>query len=124
MRAILIDAFNQRMEEIDLPIEVTAFQKRVRHLLQTENWGIVHCNDFVTVFFDEVALSKETPSFWVDFFEEWPVFGNLLCVGRNPITQEMEDLFDLYQFETFNVQWCDQSTTEYYRKMILERYDS
>jgi hypothetical protein len=118
MRTIFIDAFNQKIEEVNLPIEVAAFQKEIRRLLRTENWEIIHANEIVTVIFDKLALSKDTPSFWVGLLSDCPIFSNVICVGRNPFTQEMKDLDDVYPLESFYVRWFDKSTTENYRKII------
>ena len=120
MRAIFIDSFRQVLEEIDLPLEVGAFQQRIRGLLQTDTIHIVHSNELLTVIVDGAAAAKETPAFWSGLTEDWPMYGNVICVGRNPITREMEDLYELYTFENFQVKWCDATTTEHYRKIVLE----
>jgi hypothetical protein len=120
MRAIFIDAFNQKIEEINIPIEVQAFQREVRRLLRTEHWEIVRAKVMLTVIIDELALSKDTPSFWVDFLSDFPIFGNVICVGRHPFTQVMEDLDDVFSIDKFFARWCDMSTTENYKKIIWE----
>jgi hypothetical protein len=120
MRAIYIDAFNKELKEIDLPNEPDAFLKETQFLLKTDNPNIIHSNELLTVLFDKHAASKDSPSFWSGLMEELPLFGNVICVGRNPITQQMEDLHELYKFENFQVKWCDEETTERFRKTVVE----
>jgi hypothetical protein len=118
MRAIFIDPFRQKVEEVNLPFEVVAFQKEIRGYLKTEHFKIVCVNEMVTVIFDELALSKDTPSFWLDFLSDFLVFGNVICVGRHPFTHEMKDLDDMYSLESFNIKWFDKIATENYKKII------
>jgi hypothetical protein len=120
MRAILINAFEQKMEEINLPDEVSEFQKEIRNILRTNTIEIAHCNELLTVIFDGAAFTKDTPSFWSELLKEYPIFGNVICVGRHPITQNMEDIYHEYGFENFKVRWCDMATTEHYRKIVTE----
>lgn len=120
MRAILIDAFQEKLEEIYLPVEVNAFQSEIRSLLKTDTPRIIHSNELLTVIFDEDAHWKETPAFWSNLMDEQPMFGNVICVGRNPITKIIEGLYELYQFENFNVRWCDFEETGRYQKVVRE----
>jgi hypothetical protein len=106
MRAILIDPFQKQMQEIDLSVEVGVFQQQVRTLLKTTNPQIIHANELLSVIYDETAHWKETPAFWSELLKDSPLFGNVLCVGRNPISKNWEDLYRLYEFENFKVKWC------------------
>ena len=120
MRAIFINSDRQVLEEIDIPAEVGAFNQRIRTLLQTDEVNIVQSNELLTVIMDGEAAAKETNAFWSGLMEDWPLYGNVICVGRNPNTREMEDLYEEYGFESFAVSWCDKQTTEHYRKIVLE----
>ena len=120
MRAILIDAYNQQMDEIDLPINVSAFQEKLRTLLKTDQPKIIHSNEVLTVIFDEDAIWKDTPAFWSGLIVDVPMFGNVICVGRHPVTKELEDLCEFYEFGSFNVKWCDVDAVLHYRKVVRE----
>lgn len=119
MRAILINGFDQKIEELDLPTEVTAFQQEVRRLLKTENWRIVDRYEWLTVIYDEIMLSKDTLCYFVDNISEYPFFGNLICLGRDPVTQVMEDLDDVLSHRIY-ASWMDKNSTEFYKRKYLE----
>lgn len=120
MRAILIDSFRQKMEEIDLSTEVNEFQNEIRNFLRTDSPQTVHSNDLLTIIYDEDAHWKETPAFWSELMVEAPFFGNVICVGRNSISKEMEDLYRSYTFENFKVKWCSNEETIRYRAVVRQ----
>ncbi len=120
MRAILINGFDQKIEEIDLPTEVAAFQQEVRRLLGTEDWRIVNRKEWLTVIYDELMLSKDTLCYFVDTISEYPLFGNLICVGRDPVTQVIADLDEVLSHHYIFVRWMDKSSTEFYKIKYLE----
>jgi hypothetical protein len=115
MRAILINGFDQKIENIDLPTAVAAFQQEVRRLLRTEDWRIVDRKEWLTVIYDERMLSKETLCYFVDTISEYPFFGNLICIGRNPVTQVIEDLDEVLSHHHIFVSWMDKNSTEFYK---------
>jgi hypothetical protein len=118
MRAIFVDAFNQKIEEIDLPIDGEAFMAEVLRLLRTEQWEIYRMNELLIMFVDKLALSKDAPAVWVDVLSEFPIFGNIICVGQHPSTKVIDDLDKTYSLDNFIARWCDKSTTENYKKSV------
>lgn len=118
MRAIFVDAFNQKVKEIDLPIEGQGLMMEVLKLLRTEQWEIYRMNELLMMFVDKLALSKDAPAVWVDVLSDCPIFGNIVCVGQHPSTKEIEDLDKMYSLDKFIVRWCDNSTTENYKRSV------
>jgi hypothetical protein len=60
-------------------------------------------------------LSKETLCYFVDTISEYPFFGNLICVGRDPVTQVIEDLDEVLLHHHIVVSWMDKNSTEFYK---------
>jgi hypothetical protein len=122
MRAILIDAYKKAVTDIELPKEVNGFQQALGVLLKTDQPKIIHSNEILTVILDEEAHWKDTPAFFSPLMEEVPMFGNIICIGRNPITKEMEDLYEEFECENFIgvINWCDPVETLRYRQIVRD----
>lgn len=122
MRAMLINGFDRKIEKIDLPSEATDFQKEVKRLLRTEEWGIVHRKEWLTVIYDQLMFSKDSFCYKVELVSKFTFFGNMIFVGRNPATQDMEDLDELKIQNSLFVQFMDKDTSDYYLKMYLSTF--
>lgn len=107
MRAILINAYDQKVEEIDLPLFFIDFQKKVEEYLKCKMFSLINSNEILEVLLDPGAYNQpNSPAFFSPLSEGFPIFGNAICVGRNPLTGEMDNLFEEYKIENFNIRWC------------------
>lgn len=122
MRALLFDAYNQEIKEIVLTTEAAIFQQQVRQHLRAEEIDRIHPNKLLTILFDPLAFAQPgTPGFLLGLMKEFPLFGNVICVGRNPITYQMEDLPGDFTCGHFEVNWFDPIETEECRKKSMQK---
>lgn len=121
MRAILFDAYNQVIKEIVLPAETAISHQQIRQYLHTEKVDSIHPNKVLTVLFDPLAFTQAgTPGFLLGLLKEFPLFGNAICVGRNLVTYQMEDLPKAFTCDNFDVSWYDPAESEECRKKSME----
>ena len=121
MRAFLINAYNQTMQEIDLAAESGTYYQQVQQHLNTEKPDSIHPNQLFTVLFDPLAFTKTgIPAFLLGLMDYFPLFGTVICVGRNPITYQMADLSEEYTLENFEVIWYSPTDSEECRKKSME----
>lgn len=121
MRALLIDGYNQVIKEIVLPAERAIFYQQVKQYINAEEVDMIHPNKQLTILFDPLAFAQAgTPGFLLGLLEEFPLFGNVICVGRNPITYQMEDLSEEFTCDHFDVNWYDSTETEECRKKSMQ----
>ncbi|PSL34518.1 hypothetical protein [Chitinophaga ginsengisoli] len=120
MRALLFDAYSQVVKEIVLPAERAIFYQQVKQYLNAEGIDMIHPNKLLTILFDPLAFTKAgTPGFLLGLLEEFPLFGNIICVGRNPITYQIEDLSGEFTRDHFDVSWYAPTEAEEYRKKAM-----
>lgn len=121
MRALIIDGFDQVMKEIDLPIEAAMFHQQVKQYLNTEKIDSIHPDKLLTILFDPLAFAQAgTPGFLLGLLEKFPLFGNVICVGRNPVTYQVEDLPKEFTPDHFNITWYDATASEECRKKAMQ----
>ncbi|ACU62075.1 hypothetical protein [Chitinophaga pinensis] len=121
MRAILIDAYHQKMEEIVLPAEAAIFHRHIKQLLNTEAIDTIHPNQLLTIFFDPLAFAQAgIPGFHSGLMAAFPFFGNAICVGRNPITYQEEDLPRGFTIDHLDINWYNQEASEECRKKAMQ----
>lgn len=121
MRAILIDAYNQVMKEIALPREAAIFHQQVKQYLNAEGVDMIHPNKQLTILFDPLAFTKTgTPGFLLGVIEEFPLFGNVICVGRNLNTYQIEDLSKEFTSDHLDISWYQPAEAEECRKKAMQ----
>lgn len=121
MRALLIDGFDQVMKEIDLPIEAAVFHKQVKQYLNTEKIDSIHPDKLLTILFDPLAFAQAgIPGFLLGVLEDFPLFGNVICIGRNPVTYQVEDLPKEFTPDYFSITWYDAMASEECRKRAMQ----
>ncbi|QHS63559.1 hypothetical protein [Chitinophaga agri] len=121
MRAILFDGYEQTMKEIILPAETAIRYQQVKELLHTDTVDMIHPNKRLTMLFDPLAFTNAgLPAFRVGVLEAFPFFGNVICVGRNSITYQIEDLPAAVTCDHFQVTWYDETASEECRKKSMQ----
>jgi len=121
MRALLFDAYEQVIKEIVLPAEAAIFHQQAKQHLHSEDVDTIHPIKQLSILFDPLAFTKAgTPGFLLGLLEEFPLFGNVICVGRNPITYQIEDLSNEFAPDNFKVSWYHPAEVEEVRKKAME----
>jgi hypothetical protein len=108
MRAILINAFEKKLEEINLPEETAAFRRAVKYLIKADEIQIIHINALLSIIFDPIAFVKADVPTFRSALKEGALFGNYICIGRNSTTYQRESLCREYEAGTFQVRWTSQ----------------
>jgi len=121
MRAFLIDGYNQRIEEITLSAETATFYQQVRQHINSEEVDTIHPHKALTILFDPLAFAREgIPGFHLGIMVEFPLFGNVVCVGRNPVTYQIEGLSEEFTPDQFDVNWYNGEEGEERRKKAMQ----
>jgi hypothetical protein len=121
MRALLINGYYQVMKEIVLPAEAALFHQQVKQYLNSEKVDSIHPDKLITILFDPLAFTQAgIPAFLLGLLEEFPFWGNVICIGRNPVTFQVEDLPEEFTHDHFKVSWYDPIASEECRKKTMQ----
>ena len=121
MRAILFDAYHEEIKEIVLPADAAMSYQQIKQLLHSERVDTIHPIKQLTVLFDPLAFGRTgTPGFLLGIMEEFPLFGNAICVGRNLTTYQIEDLPKEFTRDYFDVSWFTASELEERRRKAMQ----
>ncbi|MDF2191354.1 hypothetical protein [Paraflavitalea sp. CAU 1676] len=120
MRAILIDVFKREVSEIDLPLDLYGFRQTVQKHLCSENFTFLEEN-ITALIIDADCLLKPSPGFKSNLMKSWPLFGNVIWIGQDPITKEKRDLFHAFEKDSLAIEWLDHKASELFRKDSIEK---
>ena len=136
MRGLLIDSYDQKVTDLDLPDEAEEFDQCVKEALCCKSFidtqSFVHsCTAFVDttsldnsliIFIDQDCLINLGNRAFLSPMLPFPLFGNAVLVGRNLVTGEKEDLLDHGNTLLSSLEFLTPEFTDIARKNVYETF--